>query len=210
MLKTVVFDFDGTIASTLDILVAAYNDIARKHRCKKVFGDDLERLRDSRPQELMREFGINPLKMIFLIPALRGKMKKKMKEIKLQQGIREALKELKGSGLVLGILTSNSQENVEQVLRDNDLEDTFAFVHSSRHLFGKDRALRGIMKERSLAAKEIAYIGDEVRDIEAAKRAEVTSIGVSWGFQTHKRLSFARPDYLFDSPKDLNRLILNQ
>lgn len=52
---------------------------------------------------------------------------------------------------------------------------------------------------------QFTYVGDEVRDIEAAKRAGVPVVGVAWGFQTAKALESARPQFVAKTPEDLHR-----
>ncbi len=207
MIKTIIFDFDGTIANTFQRMVEIYNEIAHKYRCKKVLSDDLDKLRSGKPQEFMRAFGISPMKLLFLVAAIRGKLKRDIGDITIQPGIPEMLGELKKSGIILGILTSNSRENVERFLTQNNLKDSFSFIHSSRHLFGKDRILRSIINKQSLKSQDIAYVGDEIRDIEAAKKAGVVSVGVTWGFQTEAALQNVRPNFLFSNPKQLYNLL---
>ena len=50
------------------------------------------------------------------------------------------------------------------------------------------------------------YVGDEARDMEAARRAGVHSVGVTWGFNNRSALEKANPEKLVDKPKDLLKL----
>jgi len=182
MLKTIIFDFDGTIANTLEATVEVYNELAPRFRCKPVSSDDLERLRNGRPKELMAEFGIKAWKLPFIVFAVRKGFGDR--KVLPQIGIIDTIRKLKNQGALLGILTSNSKENVERFLKEHDLQNSFAFINSYRRIFGKHKSLISIMKLRGLNQSEVTYVGDEVRDIEAAKKAGVKSIGVAWGFQT--------------------------
>lgn len=47
---------------------------------------------------------------------------------------------------------------------------------------------------------EVIYVGDEDRDIIAAKKTKIKTIAVTWGFNTNEKLSRENPDYLVDSP----------
>jgi len=51
------------------------------------------------------------------------------------------------------------------------------------------------------------YIGDEVRDIKAAKRAAVSVAAVTWGFNTKEALSKHEPDWLISTPDELAKLM---
>lgn len=202
-MKTLVFDFDGTIANTLENIVEVYNDIAPRFGCRKVSDSDLERIKSGRPEDFMHEFGISYLKLPLLAWMIRKKVKKNVAHVPLQNGIKDVLKNLHEAGIHLAILTSNSKENVEAFLQKNDLSDIFDFILSHKSVFGKGAPLLKLKTK----IKDLVYIGDEVRDIEAAKKAGVLSVGVSWGFQTEAAMKKASPDHLFNKPQELMTLI---
>jgi len=57
-----------------------------------------------------------------------------------------------------------------------------------------------------LAPSEVAYVGDEVRDVEAAREVGVTSIAVSWGYAERAALTALEPSYLVNEPLELEVL----
>ena len=59
------------------------------------------------------------------------------------------------------------------------------------------------MDKYHLDQNQTVYVGDEVRDIEAARRAEIQVIGVTWGFNTRAVLKKNSPDTIVDNPADL-------
>jgi phosphoglycolate phosphatase len=64
-------------------------------------------------------------------------------------------------------------------------------------------APRPIIKKEHLNRVDCVYIGDEVRDVEAAKKAGVKSVGVTWGFNNAQAIKTADPDITANQPKDL-------
>ena len=58
-----------------------------------------------------------------------------------------------------------------------------------------------------LKNKEIVYVADETRDIEAAKKAKVRIISVTWGFNSREILKKQNPDFLVDRPEEILRII---
>lgn len=50
-------------------------------------------------------------------------------------------------------------------------------------------------------------MGDEIRDIEAAKKAGVGAVAVGWGYNILKILKEQNPDYLVRSPKELAKVL---
>jgi phosphoglycolate phosphatase len=74
-------------------------------------------------------------------------------------------------------------------------------------LFGKGKALRRIVRAERLDSSEVLYVGDEVRDIEAARKARVASAAVTWGLNTEAILRAGGPDLVAADPLILHQLI---
>jgi phosphoglycolate phosphatase len=56
-------------------------------------------------------------------------------------------------------------------------------------LWGKPKGLKKLQQQYGLASNECIFTGDEVRDIEAAEKADVQCVAVTWGFNTAGSLS---------------------
>jgi phosphoglycolate phosphatase len=201
--KNLIFDFDGTIADTLDLLVKIYNQICDKYRCLPVDINDKEELKKLKAQEIARRHKVSFLKIPFLAIEVRSRLRKRINDVKIFNGIDLVIKDLKNKGFNLSILTSNSKENVEIFLKNNNLIGAFDFVYSSSNVFGKDRSMRRLLKMNNLNKDECIYIGDETRDVEAMKKVGLPIISVSWGFNSRESLLKVNPDVIVDSPSDL-------
>lgn len=201
-MKTIVFDFDGTIANTLESITAIYNELAPRFGCKHITPADLERLKNGHPREFMQEFRVSYWKLPFLVWGIKKSLKKQIANLPLQPGMPEVIQDLHKKDFKLGILTSNSTENVHVFLRAHGLDQLFDFVLSHRGIFGKHTPLQKLKH----AGRASYYVGDEVRDIEAAKKADISTVAVSWGFQTERALKAAKPDYLFNEVSELLEL----
>lgn len=117
------------------------------------------------------------------------------------KGIRSVLKKL-ASKHKLGILTSNKVEIVQSFLDKHKL-NFFDFVYSEEDVFGKDKRLKEILSKYNLKRGETYYIGDETRDMEAAKKQKLRTIAVSWGFESKGLLKKSNPDYIISKPEEL-------
>ena len=129
-------------------------------------------------------------------------MRTQIRKAKTFPGLGLALKKLKKKGFKLGILTSNSKDNVGFFLKHNRLE-LFDFIYSGADLFGKDKTIKKMIKNQNLDRKNVVYFGDEVRDIEACQKAGVKIVAVGWGMNSPLALKSANPEQLITSPKDL-------
>lgn len=206
MKLTLIFDFDGTIADTLDAGVRIYNELAPKFGCRIVKDEERDGLRGKRPQEFLREYGIRFWNLPVILWRVRKALKREMSNLPIIPGMREVLLGLNADGFSMGIVSSNSVENIEVFLKANGLEGMFRFIHSGRTLFGKYRVLRKAMKHQGI---ELAvYIGDETRDIEAAREVGIPIISVGWGFNLPGVLEKMNPGRVIQNPEELTQAVL--
>ena len=76
-------------------------------------------------------------------------------------------------------------------------------------MFGKAPMLRQLMHEHHLETKNCLYVGDELRDVEAAQSLELRVIAVTWGFAKQADLADLRPTAMANKPADIITLIEN-
>lgn len=202
MSQIVIFDFDGTIANTLDAMVKLFNEVARKYDLPEIKSSDREKLRNYSARELIKEYHISPWKMLKLAKDILPKLKKSIKDISIVEGMTEVFRDLEKRGDQIGIVTSNSKENVELFLIGKNISQV-DFIHSEKSLFGKGKVLHHLIQKQKFNKEKVIYVGDEVRDIEAAREAGIAVIAVTWGFNSVKRLEQSMPDYLVTEPKQI-------
>lgn len=201
--KVIIFDFDGTIADTVDALVGIANRLAVEFGYIQITQEELAILRNFTSREIIKYSGISLLKIPFLLKKVKSELKNKIHEFKPIPGIREALIELQNQGYRLGIITSNSQDNVTAFLKMNELDNLFDFIYSGVTIFGKTTIINNALKQKQLKPQSVIYVGDETRDIEASKKANIKVIAVTWGFNSPEVLAKQNPDFLIDQPSEL-------
>lgn len=207
MSKTIIFDFDGTLADTFEAFVSITNSLAVEFGYQLVGEDDIPKLQNLSSREIVRQSGISFWKIPFLIRRLRRELEKRITEVNLFPGIKELILDLKAEGYSLVIITSNSRENVTALMAINGLENSFDFVWSSSRLFGKHKSIAKLLKREKLELEKAFYVGDETRDIDAAKKAGVRAIAVSWGFNSPEALAGHNPDFLAANPQELRAFL---
>lgn len=202
-----ILDFDGTIADTLEMALGVYNRISHEYGLLPINHGDREQFRTKKPQELLKTYGISKLKMLTLTLRIRKEMVIHLPEMKPFPGIDESLREISNTGCRLGILTSNSVENVRKFLEINNMGNLFDFVCSGRSFLGKEKVIRKMITREHLDARRVIYVGDETRDIEASRAAGIPVIAVSWGLNRRELLSSLLPDQIADRPEELPDLV---
>ncbi|QSJ14876.1 HAD-IA family hydrolase [Nostoc sp. UHCC 0702] len=207
--KVIIFDFDGTLADTVDALVGIANRLAVEFDYVQITQEELALLRNFTSREIIKYSGISLLKIPFLLKKVKSELKNKIHEFKPIPGIREALIELQNQGYRLGIITSNSQDNVTAFLKMNELDNLFDFIYSGVTIFGKTTIINNVLRQKQLKPQSVIYVGDETRDIEASKKANIKVIAVTWGFNSPEVLAKQNPDFLIDQPSELLEVMKN-
>lgn len=201
--RALIFDFDGTIADTLEEALKIYNTMATSEGLKSLDESELPFLRTLSLPKLLEHLDISKLQVPKLLFQGTRLLKERIPHLSINKGMKEALTQLHENAEHFGILTSNSVENATLFLKTHGLENLFDFVISTSKLTGKSRYLKRILKEHQLQPQEMIYIGDETRDIISAKKAGVRVAAVTFGFNAKEALEKEKPDFLCDTAEEL-------
>ncbi len=204
--KTLIFDFDGTIADDMHLMIGKFNKIAGGFNLPQIRDDEIEKLRGEGSTGIFLNLKISKLKLFLLTRQLQNDFYNSLTECKPFKDIPKILKSLKKRGHKLGIISSNTKENILKFLAQSDLE-VFDFVYSGRNLFGKEHVILKAIKQYHLVKSDCVYVGDEDRDVIAAKKAGVLVIAVTWGFNNRKLLEKYQPAFIAEAPVELLHLV---
>jgi len=206
----VVFDLDGTVVDTVELIVESFR-YATTTVMGEVLADEvilagvgrplyaqMERLSADHAQELYdvyREY--NHRRHDELI---RG-----------YEGIDEVLGTLKAAGRRTGIVTSKGRDTTAMAFRAVGLEAHFDVVvtatDTTEHKPSPVPLLLCLERLGATAAGAI-YVGDSPFDIEAGAAAGMATAAVAWGVFGRDALLAAGPDFWLDAPRDLLALCL--
>jgi len=103
----------------------------------------------------------------------------------------------------LGIISSNSESNIKSFLDKHNLTSLFSYIHTDSSLFGKHTILKKFCRKFKIEYSNVIYIGDEDRDILAAKKMKIKVVSVTWGYNDKSLLEKEKPDYLVEAPKQI-------
>lgn len=207
--KVILFDFDGTLADTLTAIVKISNSLAGEFGYQPTSAEKLEQVRHLSSREIIKQSGISRFKIPFLLKKVQKLLRQDIQSLTPIPGLIDVLNDLKDEGYQLGILTSNSADNVNLFLENNSWVKLFDFVDSGSPIFGKEKVIRKFLKKHNLNPADVIYVGDETRDIEAAKKNTIKVVAVSWGFNYKEVLTQYQPDFLIDEPQELSTVVSN-
>lgn len=194
-MATYIFDFDGTIADTFSLACSILINHAAYLGCKQLTSCELLELKNRHAREVLKYLNVPFWRVSSFVRKLKVMTNQRIDEIVIFPDWIKTLRQLSLHHQI-GVISSNSYSTVEFVLKKHQLFNLFDFIHCDKSLFSKKRVLNKLIKQKSLNVLTTYYVGDEVRDIEAAHGAKINAIAVSWGFNSFARLQLANPDHL--------------
>ncbi len=199
----IIFDFDGTLADTLPAARALFDKMQLR---PPVTDAEVAHWRGLTLRRVLQEVGIPMWRVPRLLVVARADFALIVKTVEVFKGLDTVLAGLKADGHELFVVSSNSSQNIQDFLKRHKIDAYFDHAYGGASVFGKSKDLRLIIKNDKLDRLQTIYVGDETRDIEAARRAGIRSISVTWGFNATEILRSHNPDFMADTPDDLAQL----
>ena len=190
-----VFDFDGVIADSSAAVRVAIDRLAVR---KGVRSPADAEIRSFTTPQLMRQMRIAWWELPWRAWQAKQIVLAHAGQIRLCPEILAVLRWAKQHGVPLAVASSNSTPVIARFLAQHLAESRFAPILGNLPMFGKQRALRRLGRRHTLI-----YVGDEVRDVEAARRCGIASIAVTWGKDSAATLQAAGATRLAQSGEAL-------
>ncbi|MBN1623824.1 MAG: HAD-IIIA family hydrolase [Clostridia bacterium] len=202
----IIFDFDGTLADSGEISMKAINSMAEKYGFRNIGWDDVNEMRTMSINDRCRYMGVSILKIPVFASDFYLYYKTHMDDLKLYPGIGDLAEKLHDEDYQLAVLSSNSENNIRHFFEKNNITQ-FNNIMCSNHIFSKDTMINRFARRHGIQKDRILYVGDELRDIEACKRAGVTVVWVDWGLDLPETVLGAKPDYMVSKPEEIYNII---
>lgn len=216
MYRACIFDLDGTLTDTLESLTYSVNETMKElglqlitcEQCRQFVGDGAKAL----IERTLRAVGDEGLTRLERAMEAYGRIfgANCTYNVKPYDGIIEMLDSLRERGIKVAVLSNKPHLQTIDVVTEILGKERFDCMNGQREGVKRKPDPAGVfetMKELGVNKEECLYIGDSDVDMETAIRAEVTSVGVSWGFRSREVLKEAGADYIIDTPKELLSLV---
>jgi len=212
--KFLAFDFDGVIFNPTRLMIEAYN-----HAIAKIIGRPVDKsqllplLRNS-PFKVLKHFVPDSYRQAYsFYDAYFTKHTHEVTECDLYPSMKEILHKL-DKKYALGLVTSQTRKRLSGLLRAFEIRYLFSVIIAYNDVpRGKKKPnpypIHLAMQWAEIPENQMVYIGDAPSDIQAAKRAGVTSVGVTWGLYEVSVISYEEPDYLIENPEELLGIFRN-
>jgi phosphoglycolate phosphatase len=203
-----LFDLDGTISDPLDGIGNSINYALESLSFKKHSLSDLSSYIGPPLDETFKI--LTGLKNDLLISQLIVKYRERYGQIgysenSLYPGIKSAIHTLKKYGFNLGICTSKRSDFADKILRMFEIRDHCEFISGGDIGIHKSQQIESLLKDRIITSNAL-MIGDRGIDIIAAKKNNVGSIGVLWGYGSRTELESESPLLILKKTEELKEL----
>lgn len=212
-IKHCIFDFDGTLADTSDGIVECVKATLSRmglpdqpaERIKHTIGLPLQetiRQGGAVPDDRVDE-GVEIYRSIFFDIASQY--------ILLFPGVRETLLQLHAAGVTLSIATSRGTNSLNKILDNYGIKDIFGLKATSTGDWKPKPApdmVIYLLGALGASPEETLVIGDTTFDLMMGAGAGCKTCGVTWGNHSREMLASVHPDYIIDSMKELNDIVI--
>jgi len=186
----IFFDVDGVLIDSLEAHLQICRDKSRE------FGLNIAIPEAHGFREIVRSgVSVSPMKQFFLAVGFPEPFAERANEDYQREfaqryalapfsGVREMLTELAGTGVALGLVTSNTRANVNSALSEsaNLFKPDLLFTVDDPRRLGKADSLRAGAAGMGIATRLAIYVGDQPKDFEAACDAGTQFLGVTFGW----------------------------
>ena len=210
MIDTVIFDFDGTLADTNQLIINSFKHIYCKFhdgKCDEdyilsTFGEPLE-------LTLRRDFGAYSFEDV--IASYRDYQFERFEnDVKLYETVEETVKYLVQNNIKVGIATSRLRGSTLSALKKFDMDKYFQVVISAddvtKHKPDKEPLIKAI-SELNSTPENTLYVGDSKFDMECAINAGVSPVLVGWQKNSEELAAKYNVKHVIDKMWDLTKII---
>lgn len=214
--KTIIFDFDGTLADTLIGILDALNDVSKSLNLginfsyeygKKLIGGGSKRL-------FLKAFNYEKLndKNIDIYNLFMDKYKKyQLSNFKLYKNVKEMLEFFNKNNIKL-IIYSNKPDNILKLCVEKSLGNInfVGVIGNTLKMPPKPDPsyLLNFLNKRNIDVSSCLYVGDSIYDLLLAKNMKIDCVICTYGYGDYEEIKKENPAYEIDDFKLLERIVL--
>ncbi len=201
--RLAIFDFDGTLADSLPWFRTSFQETIARFDLAPVSPEELEAMRGLSAREIMARLKVSMWQLPAIVSDMRRRKLAAASETPLFAGIPAMLENLQRLGIRTAIVSSDSEASVRLVL--GPTANSITCFDCGAAVFGKHWKFRRVARRLGSKPSETICIGDELRDIDAARAAGMDSGAVAWGYALPAALQAAGPTHFFNAIDEITQ-----
>ncbi|MEK6268910.1 MAG: pyrophosphatase PpaX [Planococcus sp. (in: firmicutes)] len=207
-INTLLFDFDGTLLDTNELIIQTFLSVLDKHYPGRFDREDA--LHFIGPSLEQTFTAIDPNRVEELTAEYRA-LNRIMHDDLVEEydGVAETLRLLKAQGLKMAIVSTKRSQTIRHGLELMGVADVFDVIVGLDHVSNPKphpEPLQLALTQLNSSPDEALMIGDNSHDIEGGKNAGVLTAGVAWTAKGEDYLAKFKPDYMLQHISDLLEL----
>lgn len=212
MIKLVIFDLDGTLVNSIYDIHDSLNETMREFGYpERTHQDTLSFIGDGVEMLVKRAMpeneGQDAAKVREVTAVFRKTYRKNGTNLtKPYDGIHELLENLSQEGIMVAVASNKYQTASELVVQHYFPHIDFAALEGRRDERPPKpdpKVIYDIITIAGVEKEETVFVGDSDVDMQTAKNAGVTAIGVTWGYRSREVLTTAGADMIADYPESI-------
>ena len=212
MLTTFLFDLDGTLIDSIDLILRSYRHTMQIHRANAPLPpDDVWMKGLGTPLWVQfRHWTDDETEIAAMVATYRAyNLTHHDALVRPYDGVVEEVVKLQRKGMRLGLVTSKLKDGAMKGLRLAGLDQAFEIVIGAGEVTNPKPHPEPVLKALELlgaAPERTVFIGDSRHDLECGRAAGVKTAAVLWGPFDRSHLADLSPDYWLEKPEDLRQL----
>ncbi|HKR55289.1 MAG TPA: pyrophosphatase PpaX [Gemmatimonadales bacterium] len=209
-LKTFLFDLDGTLIDSIELIIRSYQHTIRTHRQLETAPDVWMKGLGIPLRVQFKEWSEDPAEIDAMVVTYREyNLSHHDEMVTAYDGVVDAVKALRKQGKKLGLVTSKFRSGAYRGLKKVGLDEEFHVVVGADEVTNPKphpEPVLTALSRLSVTPEEAVFIGDSRHDMECGRAAGVKTAAVLWGPFGRGDLEDLGPDYWLETPADLNPL----
>jgi pyrophosphatase PpaX len=209
-LTTFLFDLDGTLIDSIELIIRSYQHTIRTHRGQETAPDVWMKGLGIPLRVQFKEWSEDPVEIDAMVVTYREyNLSHHDEMVTAYDGVVDAVQRLRRQGKTLGLVTSKFRSGAYRGLKKVGLEDEFHVVVGADEVTNPKPHPEPVLTALARLAtrpEEAVFIGDSRHDMECGRAAGVQTAAVLWGPFGRSDLADLEPNFWLEHPRDLDRL----